>query len=146
MSEQLNPELQEALQEAGADAKSSRAAAKSVAGAVDMAKCLIWLKAVIMVGGVLVALNIAILGRLFSVSDRVSENTAAIAAHSARLDETNRRVGNLEEGQREILTILRSVRFSESTFGESNGDAPEVSAAPVIAVPVPSSSPDPSNQ
>ena len=169
MPEQLNPELQEALQEAGADAKSSRVAARSVAGATDMAKCLIWLKAVMMVGGVLVALNFAMLGRLFVMSDRVSENTSAIAAHSVRLDEMNRRVGNLEEGQEhlrreigglresvaelrrgqeEIVSLLRT-RLSKNIPGEFNGGAPEVSAAPVVAVPVspPSPpSPNPPNQ
>ena len=153
MAEQLNPELQDALQEAGAGERSSRSAARSVAGVMDMARCLVWLKALMMVGGLLVALNIGMLGRVFVLSDRISENTAQVAVLSTRVTELTRRVENLEEGvenleegqrkiieqvaelrrgQDEIMALLRT-RLSESDPGEivpENPAAPGVSTAP----------------
>ena len=137
MPEQLNPELQEALQEAGADAKSSRVAARSVASAIDMAKVVIWLRSLTATMGVLVAINVVALNQLFVLTAEVAENRASIVALTDR-------VGNLEDGQREILDRLQEIRLSKNTFGESNGGAPEVSAAPVVAVPVsPPSPPSP---
>ena len=164
MAEQLNPELQDALQEAGAGERSSRSAARSVAGVMDMARCLVWLKALMMVGGLLVALNIGMLGRVFVLSDRISENTAQVAVLSTRVTELTRRVENLEEGvenleegqrkiieqvaelrrgQDELMALLRT-RLSESDPGEivpENPAAPGVSTAP--RTPSPPQKPNP---
>ena len=139
MAEQLNPELQEALQEAGADANSSRVAARSVASAVKMTKVIVWLRSLTATMGVLVAINVVALNQLFVLTAEVAENRASIVALTDRIE-------NLEDGQREILDRLQEIRLSKNTFGESTGGAPEVSAAPVVAVPASPPSPNPPNQ
>lgn len=132
MPEFANPDLEEALQEAGASAKSSRAAARSVAPAIEVIKGLIWLKVMVVVISALVALNIAMLGWTFVLEDRIAGNTAslvelssgqvamtrAIAGNTASLAELRHRqkrntaaLAELRRGQEEIISLLRNRSF-----------------------------------
>ena len=128
MAEAMNPELQEALQEAGAAPKSARAAARSVASAGDMTKMLIWIKSLMAMGGLLVAINAVMLAQMFTLTAQVSENKASIAALNERVGKLEEGQERLELGQQEIISLLRT-RLSESAPVKP-GDAPEVSAAP----------------
>ena len=122
MPNAMNPELHNALREAGASEQASQAAARSMADAFDMAnKGLIWIKALTVTVGMLVAINAVALNQMFVLTAEVAENKANIATLMGDVEE-------LKEGQREIINLLQQ-RLSKGADDDS-AVVPEVSRVP----------------
>ena len=127
MADSLNHDLQDALKEAGASEGAARSGARSVASALDMAKALIWIKALIVMTGALVAINVAILNQLFTLTEQVGKNTIAIAELRRGQEELRRGQEEIRGRQNEILSLLR-IRLSDS--GADAPSPPAISAVP----------------
>ena len=121
MTDESNPELRDALREAGAGERASSAAARSTAGALDMTRALAWGKVMLGAMCALVVLNLVMVIQLLSLTAEVAENKANITILSKDIDE-------LENGRREISRLPRA-GFSKSAADNSDS-ASEIPAAP----------------
>ena len=127
-----NPEVYEALREAGAGEQSSRAAARATPRAEDMVKSLIWIKVLAWAVGGVFLLNVAILGRLFELSDRISDNTSEIRVLATRVQKLEEGQAEIRKDTAEIKFLLQSRRSGQAAPVNPSAPsvAPEVSVAP----------------
>ena len=137
-----NPEVYEALREAGAGEQSSRAAARATARAGDVGEVKILVKAALGSLALIGAICILGLSQLFAMSaqlttlsNQVGQNTAAIeelrrGQEELRqgLNELRRGQDELRRGQEEMENIL--LRVLEDRTGQA---APVLPSAPSVA-------------
>ena len=127
-----NPEVYEALREAGAGEQSSRAAARATARAGDVGEVKILVKAVLGSLALIGAICILGLSQLYVLTDRVGKNTSAIADLQQGQAELRQGQEELRKDTAEIKFLLQSRRSGQAAPVNPSAPsvAPEVSVAP----------------